>query len=381
VARRGFLIGHFKGIPVEIDGSWLLIFIFLTWSLATSYFPTVFTQWTTLEFWLVAGITSLVFFFCVLLHEIGHSVVALHYKIPVRRITLFIFGGASQISEEPANAKVEFWVAVSGPLVSLALGALFLLLEILFNKASPLLAFTQYLAFINISLAVFNLIPGFPLDGGRVFQSIWWGLSHDLRQATSVTIFVGQLIATLFIVLGVLLVFSGSIFDGMWIALIGWFLDSAAIGQKQHQSLHDLLSNHRVSEAISRNFAIIPAEISLQKLADDHILGNGRRFFIVKDQDESVIGVITPHNIIAVPRQKWPEITVHQIMIPADQMHQVSPETNLWEALQKMDEEGVNQQPVIENGQLLGVLSRDGIIGFLRDHGGKKQVPRGMEAR
>ncbi len=158
----------------------------------------------------------------------------------------------------------------------------------------------------------------------------------------------------------------------MWIALIGWFLDSAAISQKQHQSLHDLLSDHHVSEAISRNFAIIPAEISLQKLADDHILGNGRRFFIVKDEAEKVIGVVTPHNIITVPRPKWPETSVHQILIPADQMHQVSPETSLWEALQMMDEEGVNQQPVIENGELLGVLSREGIISFLRNHNGRK---------
>jgi Zn-dependent protease len=373
MARHGFLIGHFKSIPVEVDGSWFLIFIFLTWSLATSYFPGVFSHWSTLEFWLVGGITSLVFFLCVLLHEIGHSVVAQHYAIPVRKITLFIFGGASQISEEPSNAKMEFWVAVSGPLVSVALGAAFFMLGVLFNQVSPLQAFAQYLTYINIALAVFNLIPGFPLDGGRVFQSIWWGLSRNLRQATSVTIFVGQVIASLFIILGVLLVFSGGIFDGMWIALIGWFLDSAAISQKQTQSLHDLLGDHLVSEAIRRNFAIIPAEISLQKLADDHILGNGRRFFIVQDEVDNVIGVVTPHNITAVPRPKWPETSVQKIMIPADQMRQVGPQTNLWEALQKMDEEGVNQQPVMENGQLLGVLSREGIIGFLRNQNGKKR--------
>ncbi len=181
-----------------------------------------------------------------------------------------------------------------------------------------------------------------------------------------------MIFAFLFILLGVLLVFSGNIFTGMWIALIGWFMDSAAINQKQQQSLHDLLNDHRVSEAISRNYAIIPREISLQQLADDHILGNGRRFFIVEDEGENVIGVVTPHNIINVPRPKWPETSVHQIMIPADQMHQVGPETNLWEALQKMDEAGVNQQPVMENGRLLGVLSREGIIGFLRNHNGKK---------
>ncbi len=165
MARRGFLIGHLDTIPVEIDGSWILIFIFLTWSLATSYFPSVFTHWSTVEFWLVGGITSLVFFFCVLLHEIGHSLVAMHYQIPVRKITLFIFGGASEISEEPSNAKVEFWVAISGPLVSLALGALFFLLGVLFNKVSPLLAFTQYLAFINITLAALTWSRVFPWTG------------------------------------------------------------------------------------------------------------------------------------------------------------------------------------------------------------------------
>ncbi len=142
MVRRGFLIGHFNTIPIEIDGSWFLIFIFLTWSLATSYFPSVFTHWSTLEFWLVGAITSLAFFLCVLLHEIGHSMVAQHYKIPIRKITLFIFGGASQISEEPSNATMEFWVAFSGPLVSLALGVLFLLPGGLFSSGSPLLAFT-----------------------------------------------------------------------------------------------------------------------------------------------------------------------------------------------------------------------------------------------
>lgn len=361
-------LGHIKNIPVEIDNSWVLIFVFLTWSLAVSYFPAGFSSWTTLEYWSVGAATSLIFFACVLFHELGHSFVALHYKIPVREITLYFFGGVSQITKEPSNAAMEFWIALAGPLVSFGLGIIFFLLGLLTKNISPLRAIAQYLAYINIILGVFNLIPGFPLDGGRVFQAIWWGISHNLRQATNAAVFIGQTIAFLFIVLGIWQIFSGNLSTGIWITFMGWFLDMASLSQKQRQNIQDILSEHQVFEAISRNYVIIPADITLQKLADDHILGMGKRFFILQDETNKVCGILTLSDITRIPREKWPVTSAYQIMVPADKMHQVQKNTNLWEALQKMDQDGVNQQPVLENGELQGILSRDGIISFLRSH-------------
>lgn len=366
--RHAISLGKINNIPVEIDNSWFLIFIFLTWSLATGYFPAEFNQWTTVEYWLVGAATTIVFFISVLLHELGHSLVALHYKIPVRNITLFFFGGVSQITEEPSSAWQEFWIAIAGPLVSFGLGVIFYVLASIFAGVPYILALAEYLSLINIILAVFNLIPGYPLDGGRVFQAIWWGISRNLSQATNAAVAVGQAIAFFFIVLGVWLAFSGNFFNGIWLAFMGWFLDNAAISQKRQHNLHDILSQHQVSEAISRNYVIISAHTSLQELTDEHILGSGRRFFIVEDDSHNVCGVLPLKNIIAVPRQKWPDTYAEQIMIPVDRAHPVHLNTNLWEAVEEMDQEGANQQPVMENGQLQGVLSQEGVMSFLKTH-------------
>ncbi len=376
--NRRMTLGQIKGIPIGIDNSWILIFLFLTWSLAISYFPAEFPHWSTFEYWLVGGVTSVIFFACVLLHELGHSFVAQHYQIPVREIVLYFFGGISQITKEPTSAVMEFWIAIAGPLVSFGLGFLFLILSFLLKGISPLLAVTEYLAYINLFLGAFNLIPGFPLDGGRVFQAIWWGISHNLRRATQAAVFIGQTIAFLFIVLGFWLIFSGNLSNGIWIAFMGWFLDTAALSQKQRQNLQDALSEHVVWEAMSRSYVKIPADITLQKLADDHILGLGRRFFILEDEQGKVCGILTLSSISQVPRGKWQDTHASQIMVPAGEMHQVQKDTNLWDALEKMDQEGVNQQPVMENGELLGILSREGIISFLRSHKPSLREPRAI---
>lgn len=304
-------------------------------------------------------------FASVLLHELGHSAVAIHYKIPVRSITLFIFGGVAQIGSEPPSASSEFWIAIAGPVVSLTLAILFGLLQLAVGAIAPLWALAKYLAYINGTLALFNLIPGFPLDGGRVLRAMVWGITHNLRRATLLAANVGRFIAFLFILFGVWQILMGNFGNGLWIAFIGWFLESAANSQVQQQIVHDVLAGHRVRQAMSRNYAFIPAEMTLQQLVDHHILGNGQRSFIV-EQGHDTVGVLASQQIRAVPPSAWATTTAGQIMISVTQLKGARPDEDLWETLEEMDQDSVGQLPVVADGQILGVIGRDDIVGYLR---------------
>lgn len=363
--RQAISLGKILGIPIGLDYSWFLVFILVTWSLATSYFPQAFRQWPVALYWGVSLATAILFFVSVLLHELGHSVVALRYKIPVRSITLFVFGGVAQIASEPPNAAAEFWIAIAGPLVSFALAGVFGALQYLSFGLSPVLALARYLAVINGTLGLFNLIPGFPLDGGRVFRAIVWGVTHNFRRATRIAATLGRGIAFVFILAGVWLVVSGNLANGLWIVFIGWFLDSAASAQLQQQAIHDLLAGYKVSQVMGRNYTMVPPYLTIQQLADNHILATGMRFYLVQE-DGRTSGILTIHNIKEVPRQDWATTTVAQIMVPAEKMHRTTPDSDLWEALTAMDQDGVNQLPVMADGQILGVLSRENVISFLR---------------
>jgi Zn-dependent protease len=333
--------------------------------MAVGYYPAEFKNWPTAQYWIVAAVTAIMLFVSVLLHELGHSVVAMHYKIPVRSITLYIFGGISQIGTEPISATAQFWISIAGPAVSFALAVFFFLLQPVFTHVVPLLALAKYLVYINIMLGLFNLIPGFPLDGGGVFRAVVWGITHNLRRATLIAANLGRFIAYLFIFFGVWQMFGGNFINGMWIAFIGWFLESAARGQVQQLALHDMLAGHKVSQAMNRQYTAIPADTTLQRLVDDHILANGRRSFVVKRGDV-VIGLLTLNHLKGIPRSDWPTMTAAQAMIPAEQMKRVRPNTGLWEALDEMDRDGVNQLPVMVNGQIQGMLSREDVVSYLR---------------
>jgi Zn-dependent protease len=363
--RRTISLGRIFGIPVGLDYSWFLIFALLTWTMAVGYYPAEFKDWPAVQYWVAGAITSIMLFVSVLLHELGHSVVAMRYKIPVRSITLFIFGGVSLIGAEPPSAAAGFWIAVAGPAVSFFLAAFFSLMHSFSQGFTPLLALFKYLVYINIALGVFNLIPGFPLDGGGIFRSIVWRITRDMRRATVIAANVGRVIAYIFIFLGVWQIFAGNFVNGIWIAFIGWFLESAAVAQVQQLLLRDTLAGRKVSQAMNRQYSSLSADTSLQELVDDHILGGGRRSFVVEHGDD-VIGLLTLHGIKEVPRSEWPTKTVAQIMIPIEQVKRVRPDAELWAALEEMDRDGVNQLPVMTDGQIQGMLSREDIIGYLR---------------
>jgi Zn-dependent protease/CBS domain-containing protein len=358
-------LGRVLGIPIGLDYSWFLIFGLLTWSLAVSYFPREFSEWPPALCWLMGAVTAIMLFVSVLLHELGHSVVALRFKVPVRSITLFVFGGVAQIGAEPPNARGEFLIAIAGPVVSFLLAALFTIAKPLVGPVEPVWAVTKYLAYINFALAMFNLVPGFPLDGGRVFRAIVWAVTRDFRRATLTAANVGRLFGFLFIFVGVWRVLRGDVAGGLWIAFIGWFLDSAASSQVQQVHLQGVLSGHTVSQAMGRKCTEVPADLTLQRLIEDYVLTSGERTFLVNRGDQTV-GLMTLHRIQAVPRTEWSTTTAAQVMLPLDGLRVIQPSAGLWTALQLMDRNGVNQLPVVGNGRVVGMLAREDVISFLR---------------
>jgi CBS domain-containing protein len=209
------------------------------------------------------------------------------------------------------------------------------------------------------------LIPGFPLDGGRVFRAAIWGATHNFRRATQVAAAVGRGIAFLFIFFGVWQMFAGNLGGGLWIAFIGWFLESAANGQMAQQNLQDLLSGHTASQAVTRNYAVIPPDMVVQQMADDHILGEGKRYFVIADNDR-ILGLLTPVELRRLPAVDWPRTTVRQLMTPLDQMHLIQPDEGLWNALEEMEQDGVSELPVVSGGQVMGIISRQSIANFLK---------------
>lgn len=364
MTRQNIPLGRIMGIPIGLDYSWFLVFALLTWSLASSYYPAEFKNWSPLLYWFMGAVTAIMLFVSVVLHELGHAAVALRYKIPVRSITLFIFGGVARIGTEPPSPTAEFRIAIAGPLVSLVLAVFFYLVQPLVAGMEPLLGLAKYLAYINFALVLFNLIPGYPLDGGRVFRAIVWAVTKNMRRATLLAANVGRAFGFLFIFVGVWQVFTGN-FGGLWITFIGWFLDRAAAAQVHQVMFQGLLTGHTVSQAMSNHCAAIPEELTLQQLVDDHILGSGQRCFLV-NRGENPVGMMTLHRIKEVPRQDWATTRAGRVMLPLEQLKRTSPDAELWAALQQMDRDGVNQLPVTRNSHVIGMLSREDVITFLR---------------
>jgi Zn-dependent protease len=358
-------LGRIAGIPIGLDYSWFLVFVLMTWTLAVGYFPAEFAAWRPAEYWIVGAATAALFFASVLLHELGHSVVAIGYRIPVRSITLFVFGGVAEIGGEPPRASAEFWIAIAGPAVSFALAALFTVVARVVAASEPLTALATYLAYTNAILAAFNLIPGFPLDGGRVFRALVWGVTHDLRRATQIAANLGRVVAFAFIGLGVIRILDGNLLGGLWIAFIGWFLETAAAAQVQQTRTHDLLAGHKVAAAMNRDYTVVPADARLDELFDRHRLALGQRGLVVREGAHTV-GLLTLDGIQRLPRHTWPSTTAASAMTPMVDLPSVPPDGELWSAIAEMDRGGVNQLPVMAEGRLIGVLARQDVIAYLR---------------
>jgi len=352
------------GIEIDINVSWLIILVLLTVSLATSWFPVMTRDLGVGAYWALGLIASLLLFASVLAHELAHSLVARSRGLPVKNITLFIFGGVSNIEQEPQSPGVEFWMAFVGPLTSLAIGVVSALLAIALRGVPVVAAVLEYLAVANILLGVFNLIPGFPLDGGRVLRSILWAITGNLRTATLWATRVGQFIAYLFILWGVWQVFTNNWLNGIWIGFIGWFLLTAAQTANRQVMLQSLFRGVSVAQVMGPVPEPVLADISLRDLVDHYFLPRGQRTAPVY-QGDSFVGLITLADVKAVPRAQWDQTPVADAMVPVEKLHVVRPQQRMSDILPLIAQADVNQLPVMQDGRLVGMLTRDAIVRYL----------------
>lgn len=360
-------IGSIAGIDIYVHVSWLIILVFLTISLATGWFPSLSPGFPTATYLFLGFIAAVLLFVSVLLHELAHSLVARARGLPVKNIVLFIFGGVSNIEQEPHSPGTEFFMAFVGPLVSLIIGVIcFGLLALVRGSHSPTEDLLTYLASANILLGIFNLLPGFPLDGGRVLRSIVWKITGNSYRATQVATVVGQIIAYLFIFVGIWqFFFSGSVFNGIWLGFIGWFLLSAAQSARAQATLETTFKGVTVAQVMNTQPMTVPANISLQKLVDEYFLPQGLRSALVLQGDQ-LAGLITLSDIRHVAREEWAQTPVGFVMKPVDQLHTATQQQKLTDVLPLMTSNDVNQLPVVQDGKLVGILTREAIIRSLQ---------------
>ena len=367
----GIPIGKAFGIQLRLHYSWFFIFVLVTFALAYLYFnPKDYPTWS-LSARIAAGlITSILFFASVLVHELMHSIVAQREGIPVKSITLFIFGGVSEITMEPKTAGDEFQMAVVGPSASLVIGGIFLGIYFLLRSSTSLAAqfvtgISFWLGYINIFLGAFNLIPGFPLDGGRVLRSMIWARNNDLRRSTRIASNAGRAVGFIFIGVGIFLIFTSYWFDGIWLALIGWFLESAATGSYQQLLMQEMLKGHVASEIMSTDCAVVPPDMTIDHLVNGNILTTGRRCFPVAT-DLQIMGLMTLHDIKVVPREQWATETVQQAMTPFAKLKWVRPDEELSSVMRILSEGDVNQVPVVLDNKIIGMVTRENLLNFVQ---------------
>jgi Zn-dependent protease/predicted transcriptional regulator len=366
--RSNVKLGRVFGIKIGLHFSWFLIALLIVFSLSSQFHATN-PEWGDGEILVLSIVTAILFFVSLLLHELAHSLVATSNGLPVREITLFALGGVSQIEKNPTSAKVEFWMAFVGPLTSAVIGGICLTAASIVGgpMASPGGAMLFWLGYINLSLAIFNMVPGYPLDGGRVLRAIIWWKTGSVDRSTRIAARVGQVVGFAFIALGIVRYFGGEGIGGLWIAFIGWFLLQAARDSYVRVELEHALDGVLVADVMTRDCPAVDAWLNLQNFVDHELLRTGRRCFVVVEKGE-VVGLVTPHEVKQVERAKWPFTTLREVMRPLKDLRAVTPETPLASALESMGREDLNQLPVVSHGHLEGVLSRAQVLGYLQTH-------------
>lgn len=363
--RSSWRIGRIFGVAINIDSSWVLIFVLFTWLLAGQYFPRMFPHESRAVFWGVGLLTSVLLFGSVLVHELCHSLVALRQGERVDNITLFILGGVSQIVDEPKRPWQEFSMAAAGPAASLVLALLFYLLAQALRGPSPLFAAAAaYLSLLNAGLGVFNLLPGYPMDGGRVLRSIVWQATGNLKKATRVASLTGQAISFLLIVLGVVQVLRG-FWGGLWFVFIGWFLHSAAVRGYDQVLVKAALEGVKAKDLMTSEFATVGPDLSVESLVDDHILKKREGVFLV-EKGEDLQGAVCLEDLRGTSREEWPDIQVKDVMTPRERLRAVAPDSDGLEVLQGLAEDRTNQVAVMDQGKVAGVICRADLLRYIK---------------
>jgi Zn-dependent protease/CBS domain-containing protein len=357
-------IGRVFGIPIFVHVSWLVIFGLVTWTLATTYFPDRYPGLAPRGYWLRGVVSALLFFVSILLHELGHAVVALRHGIGIQSITLFIFGGVARLDRDPDDGGTEFKVAVAGPLVSLALGVLFYLGALAPGLSEAAHSVARYLAFINVAVAVFNLVPAFPLDGGRLLRGFLWRFAGK-RRATRVAAGAGTGFAYLLIAGGLLTLFMGHSVAGIWYVMIGWFLREASVGAARELKFDQALAGLHVGDAMTPEVDALPADISLQEAVQDHFLRTGFGGYPVR-RGESVVGLLCLRDVMRQPTDARETTSVQAVMTPIDDRLVVTPDAPLTEATAKLSEAGTGRLLVMLEGRLVGLLTMSSVMRRIR---------------
>ncbi|MCI0661766.1 MAG: site-2 protease family protein [Acidobacteria bacterium] len=370
--RKLFRIGRIFGIEIQLHISWLITLILIVISLA-SYFRSVSPAWSSGLIWGSAMITSALFFASILTHELSHVIVGRWLGLSVKAIILFAFGGMAQIENEGDDAKSEFWIGIVGPFTSAAIGFGCLALALLngwmplAEPVTPMQAMIVWLGYINIGLAIFNLVPGFPMDGGHMLRAIIWWRTGDKSRATWQASFAGMLFAPCFIVIGILAIFKGAVFGGLWLAFIGWFLIQAARVSVSQTEVIKRLCGVCVKDVMERECPVIDGNTNLQIFVEDHLMRGEDDCFLIMDGGE-LTGLITIQEVKKIGRRRWPYTVIHDVMNQIDQLQTVNPEASITEALELMVRNQEDQLAVTSNGRLVGIISRDHIRWILMTH-------------
>ena len=364
-----FRLWRIAGIDILVHWSWFAIFFLLTWWLAVGFFKEAYEDWSPGERWGAAAVTALLFFCSILLHELAHSLVAKRLGLPVRSITLFIFGGVSALGAEPDSAKQEFRVAIVGPLTSFILAIVFgILVAVAWAsdaEDTPPGAVAQYMAFINMAVAVFNMLPGYPLDGGRVLRAGLWARTGNLLRATRSAAWAGTVISFGLIAAGVVSILAGNFVGGAWFIVIGWFLRNVSESSYRQLLFRSTLEGTKVGEVVNRSFRAASPDTSLSQLVNDYMLGLGQRCVPILAGEE-LLGLVTMNDLRRVPQEQWPATSAFRAMVPREKLHVSSPQDDLTQALEVMASHDVHQLPVLDGRLFLGFITRADVLRLIQ---------------
>ncbi|MEO6308387.1 MAG: site-2 protease family protein [Nitrospiraceae bacterium] len=381
MALPNWRIGRALGIPIHVHASWFAVFFFVTWSLATGYLPETLPGLSVPRYWGMGGIAALLLFLSVLLHELGHSYVALRYQIPIKQITLFIFGGMAHMGKEPPSPRAEFLIAMAGPLVSLILGAACfggtLAVETLFAQpgVQGLIVLGSLLSMVNVQLGLFNLIPGFPLDGGRVLRAGLWARNKDFNRATSQAARVGIGFGVALGLIGTVLMagaWSGILgqsiaSNGVWLLFIGAFLFSAALASKRQAAPRMLLASVTVRQVMVQRVVTLLPDMTVQDAVDQYFIAQGCGEFPVCEEGQ-LLGVVTVRDVHALPTALWPWRRVREIMHPTSTAFCIPSDLSIMQAMDRMVQGGWDCLVVMENGEIVGLVTQSAIAHYLQLH-------------
>jgi Zn-dependent protease len=363
---KRFTLFKILGFSVHMDLSWLIIALLVTWSLAQGFFPYRYEGLSALTYWTmgVAGAAGL--FFSIIFHELCHSLVARRFGLPMKGITLFVFGGVAEMDEEPPSPKSEFFMAIAGPLSSIALGLTLAAVAATTKEMLPLTVYgvIYYLAYLNLILAAFNLVPAFPLDGGRVLRSALWHWKKDLRRATRLAAQIGSGFALFLMFIGVVNVVTGSVIGGVWQFMIGMFLRGAAQASYQQVMVRRALEGQTVAHLMKKDPVAVPAGITLRDLVENYIYTYHYKMYPVME-DQELVGCISTRQVKEVSRSEWDRRTVGELAVACSPQNSIAPDTDAVKALSVMNRTGNSRLMVVDKGRLVGILSLKDVLALL----------------